>query len=80
LGNVKWTTTQPHLWIASYSSVPGPLPNGFSTWSIWQYSDTGRVNGIGGYVDLDAVSANLQLLSLQPKTNEPIKLIDQNHM
>ena len=48
----KLTTTQftgENLWIAQYSStLNAPLPV-----SIWQYTDTGRVNGVSGNVDLD---------------------------
>ncbi|WP_030258790.1 lysozyme [Streptomyces violens] len=33
------------LWIARYSSSPGPLPAGWSAHTIWQYSDRGRFPG-----------------------------------
>lgn len=37
------------LWIASYGRQPSLYPNRAS----WQYSETGRLNGAVGYVDLD---------------------------
>ncbi|MFI9026907.1 lysozyme [Streptomyces sp. NPDC053560] len=33
------------LWIARYSSSPGPLPAGWSAHTIWQYADSGRFPG-----------------------------------
>ena len=48
----KLTTTQftgENLWIAQYASaLNAPLPV-----AIWQYTDTGRVAGVSGNVDLD---------------------------
>jgi lysozyme len=44
------------LWLAAYVSNPTPyVPQAWSGvgWAFWQYTDTGRVNGIGGYVDRD---------------------------
>lgn len=41
------------LWVAEYG-VSEPRPNGkWSSWAGWQYSNTGRVGGITGNVDLD---------------------------
>jgi lysozyme len=55
------------LWIADYD-VEGPtLPDGWSTWLLWQYSESGTVQGIGSPVDLDLVNgpiANLEALKL----------------
>jgi lysozyme len=43
------------LWLAAYVSDPTPyVPPAWSTWSFWQYSDTGSVPGVSGAVDLDA--------------------------
>ena len=52
------------LWVAQYPN-PGvvqetPLmPAGWSRWTIWQYSKTGRVDGINGNVDLDWFNGSL---------------------
>ena len=41
------------LWIAEYGvSTPSSQVN-WDAWAGWQYSDTGTVAGISGYVDLD---------------------------
>jgi len=42
------------LWIANYSTKikTPPIPNGWSTWYMWQYSQSGKVAGIATAVDL----------------------------
>jgi GH25 family lysozyme M1 (1,4-beta-N-acetylmuramidase) len=45
--------THDPLMIPSYGSSVGPLPAGWTFWTIWQYTSTGRVSGIGGNVDRD---------------------------
>ncbi len=39
------------LWIARYSRSLGRLPRPWTDWTLWQYTDTGRVPGILGAVD-----------------------------
>ena len=47
------------LWIAEYTSAPAPtLPNGWTTWAFWQYSQNGTVSGITGDVDLDVFNGS----------------------
>ena len=42
------------LWIADYSVRRQPrIPGGWRTWSIWQYSASGRTNGLEPPVDLN---------------------------
>lgn len=42
------------LWIADWTQRPAPtLPNGWSDWEYWQYSQSGTVAGITGPVDLN---------------------------
>lgn len=41
------------LWIATYGRDAPIVPAGWSEWTFWQYSSTGRVPGIAGDVDLD---------------------------
>jgi lysozyme len=42
------------FFLAAYtSSTSGLIPTAWSTWSLWQYSDSGTVAGISGDVDLD---------------------------
>lgn len=44
------------LWIAEYGVTEPRLPKGFSSWAIWQRSETGRVPGVLGDVDLDVAA------------------------
>lgn len=39
------------LWLAQYG--PPVVPRAWRTWTFWQYTDTGHVDGISGSVDLD---------------------------
>lgn len=42
------------LWLAEYNNWSSPqLPHGWNDWDIWQYSATGKLNGIQGNVDLN---------------------------
>lgn len=59
--------SQDPLWIVLVStSCPTP-PNGWSTWTLWQYSFSGQVNGISGLVDLD--ESNGPTLPIYTPTN-----------
>jgi lysozyme len=40
------------LWVASYSSKPY-LPTDWTSWKFWQYSETGKVNGMGSAADVN---------------------------
>lgn len=52
LGNpARFDTCQ--LWVASYRNDAPKLPNGWSDWAFWQYSDNGTVPGITGHVDMN---------------------------
>ena len=43
------------LWYAHHTDAddPGPMFGGWSTWTLWQWSDSGSVPGISVAVDLD---------------------------
>ena len=41
------------LWIANYKVAEPRVPKPWTNWTFWQYSETGRVPGIQGNVDLD---------------------------
>jgi lysozyme len=41
------------LWVAAWETSCPTVPAGWSTWTMWQYADTGSVDGIEGAVDLD---------------------------
>lgn len=53
------------LWIANYNQVDQPLiPAPWTTWTFWQYSQSGSVRGIAGNVDLNRCAENdLQILT-----------------
>ena len=55
LGNPASLRTSP-LWLARYSNSPPAIPTGFSTYIVWQYSESGSVNGITGNVDLNQLN------------------------
>lgn len=48
------------LWIARYSEtrVPDDRP-AWNKWTFWQYTDSGRINGITGKVDLNVYAGTL---------------------
>jgi len=51
------------LWLAHYSSEIGALPDGWTDWRIWQYSERGTVPGIGGaVVDMDKFNGTVEQL------------------
>lgn len=42
------------LWIADWRKTNTPeVPEGFNDWVMWQWTSTGRITGIKGYVDLN---------------------------
>ena len=45
-----------HLWIAHYRT---DRPESDTGWSIWQFSDRGRMDGIRGYVDLNVFNGDV---------------------
>lgn len=47
------------LWIAAYTGASTPvLPNGWTSYWKWQYTDKGIVTGITGGVDMDITKIN----------------------
>jgi lysozyme len=51
------------LWLAEYTSAPMPrIPGGWKTWTFWQYSQDGRIDGVDGAVDLDRFNGDLNAL------------------
>ncbi len=50
------------LWVANYEVSQPSIPAGWNQWTFWQYSDTGSVNGIEGYVDLDQFNGSWEAL------------------
>ncbi len=48
------------LWTAHYTSKPCPLvPNAWNKWTIWQYTSSGKVNGVSGNCDVNRFNGSL---------------------
>ena len=65
LGNSTAFTKYP-LWVAHYTTGSPKVPGGWSSWTFWQRTDSGRVSGIGGNVDMNrfnGTSAQLAALA-----------------
>jgi GH25 family lysozyme M1 (1,4-beta-N-acetylmuramidase) len=65
-GPPSWAKDYP-LWLAQYPNVyvegsQPTLPRGWFQWTFWQYSQTGRVNGINARVDLSVFNGSLDEL------------------
>lgn len=58
------------LWVAHWTSSETPtIPRGFPTWTVWQYTSTGRVSGISGNVDRNKFNGSRdRLLALANNT------------
>ena len=41
------------LWLAEYGVSQPTLPNGWTAWTFWQWSQSGTIAGIDGAVDMD---------------------------
>ena len=45
------------LWIAAYLNNPElslpTLPNGWTNWKIWQFTEQGQIGGYDGNIDLN---------------------------
>ncbi|MFI0467088.1 lysozyme [Saccharopolyspora sp. 5N102] len=50
------------LWLASYEVDSPAVPGGFSDWDFWQYTDKGKVAGIGGSTDLNQYQQGFERL------------------
>jgi lysozyme len=54
LGNWQEFREYP-LWIAHYTTAARPwVPGGWNTWTMWQFTDRGTVNGVTGPVDVNS--------------------------
>lgn len=57
------------LWIAHWGVGSPSVPSGFPTWTMWQYSATGRVAGVSGDVDRNKFNGSAaRLLALANNT------------
>lgn len=67
MDNTKEFSERP-LWIADYNgenSPTLPLPGGWNTWTFWQYTGSGSVDGVATPIDLNTFNGTeAQLLAL----------------
>jgi lysozyme len=47
------------LWVADWGTSCPSTPTPWTSWALWQYSDTGSVSGVTGEVDLDRFNGTL---------------------
>lgn len=76
-GNFDTSLSSYDLWIARYSNtrVPDDQP-AWKRWTFWQYTDSGKVNGISGNVDMNefqgsAAELKTRYATATPKPPEP---------
>ena len=61
------------LWVAHYTDAPAPtLFGGWTSWDLWQYSQTGTVPGITGPVDLDRFNGTDPAALAERVTSAPL--------
>lgn len=63
------------LWIASYnaSGPPTPLPGGWPSWTLWQYTYRGAVTGVRGRVDVSVFCCSpAALAAMADATASPV--------
>lgn len=73
LGNSTAFTRYP-LWIAHYTTGAPRVPGGWSTWTFWQSTSSGSIDGIAGNVDIDhfyGTSAQLAALANNGSSTPP---------
>jgi lysozyme len=51
------------LWVAEYGVSTPIAVNGWTDWTFWQYSSTGKVGGVSGEVDLDYFNGTQEALT-----------------
>ena len=60
-----------NLWVANWTTRCPTIPNGWSTFTLWQHSAEGRVPGVSGKVDLDKFNGTLGELYALARTSGP---------
>jgi GH25 family lysozyme M1 (1,4-beta-N-acetylmuramidase) len=69
MGNSTAFTRYP-LWIAHYTTKAAPtVPGGWSTWTFWQRTSSGHVDGIAGNVDMNRFNGNAAALASLARTS-----------
>jgi GH25 family lysozyme M1 (1,4-beta-N-acetylmuramidase) len=70
MGNTGAFTSYP-LWIAHYETSSPDVPGGWPRWTFWQRSQTGRVDGISGAVDINRFNGTRQQLAALAQAKLP---------
>lgn len=79
-GNVFDSTLSSYpLWIAEYGVNEPQLYRNWSYWTGFQYSDTGRISGINGNVDLDKFTENIFLDNTEEISSSGDNISPQNN-
>ena len=64
-GRSELLAAYPFLWIARYTNAATPGECGaWEKWTAWQYSQSGKVAGIAGNVDLNRIASEADLFAL----------------
>ncbi|MCT7951899.1 peptidoglycan-binding protein [Ancylothrix sp. C2] len=72
IGNIQKFTDYP-LWIAHYTNDPEPwVTGGWDVWTMWQFTDSGRVKGVSGPVDINRFQT-----SREGKRNSKVKTVQK---
>lgn len=61
-GNWTGMSAKAPLWVAHWGVTSPNVPSGFPTWTIWQYTATGRVSGVSGDVDRNKFNGSMDRL------------------
>ena len=67
IGDPKSFADHP-LWVADYSKDPPRVPTPWGSWTFFQHSDSGHVDGVSGNVDLDRFNGTLADLQALVRT------------
>lgn len=73
------------LWIAMYTSVPSnpPVPpniGGWTKWTMWQYTESGKLSGVGNPLDLNWGPNNVAYLMPPSNVTGLYATQDYNHI
>ena len=48
------------LWVSCYTNASRPsLPKGWGSWALWQFTDSGKIGGVGASVDMSRFNGTL---------------------
>ena len=73
MSNVTGNTFSAYpLWVANYGATCPLMPTGWTNWVFWQSSESGRIAGVSGNVDLDTFNGSMpDLLALARASHIP---------